>query len=87
MHTINKTFIAKCCESPLEVELRALPSALVELGDFIDLKAITSNAVGQTTFEWIPADLIEDCFNCSELNFKPVKDALKTGAVGSAATE
>ena len=76
VHTINKTFIAKCCESPLEVELRALPSALVELGDFIDLKAITSNAFGQTTFEWIPADLIEDCFNCSEVNFRPAKDGI-----------
>lgn len=74
VHTANKTFIARCCESPLEVALRAVPTAVVELGDFIDLEAITTNAVGNTTFEWIPADLIDDCFNCSEIRFQPVKD-------------
>lgn len=72
--TYTKNFIAKCCENPLEVDLSAVPSESVLLGDPITLNATIYNAVGPTVYEWIPADYLKSCFNCNTVTFVPVKD-------------
>lgn len=76
VHSINKNFVAQCCLDPLTVDIRALPSVEVDLGDEIMLEAITENAVGSTSYEWIPADLLKDCFSCGEVSFTPLHDGI-----------
>lgn len=78
VHTYTKNFIAKCCIDPLKVKMSVSPSNEVKLGDPINLSATTENAVGTTTFEWIPADLIKNCYNCREVTLVPVGNYIFT---------
>ena len=72
--TYVKNFVAQCCVDPLSVDLTVNPSDVVLLGDKITLNGIVTNAVGSVKYEWIPANLIQECFTCPSVSLIPVKD-------------
>lgn len=63
VHTINKTFIAKCCVDPLNVRLADNANGEIDLGQSVELYAEVTNSQGNVTFEWSPASYLI-CQNC-----------------------
>lgn len=73
VNTQRKTILMRCCIDPLEVKIEADPLT-VDLGNSIDLNAITLNAIGNVTYSWTPENILTGCFDCPSTSALPLRD-------------
>lgn len=73
VHTYNETFIAKCCNNPLQVILQSNIDS-IKWGNLIELNTTINNQSGSVNFEWHPLfNVVSNCFDCPDLTVLPIQ--------------